>query len=440
VDPLTVWIIKQLGDSVSGPGRRKLSELLLGDPVQRALRKPTEFALIAAVDSVLGENASSQERQRAFDILGMFWTSDLEIAGTGTTLTEVLQTIVARAIDRANAPVGLPGEITTTTLTSLSDELGIRIDGDEFAAVFIRAWLDAVRNESISNEVLHPLANMLAHEQTQAQIAGYRATDQMALRGLEERLNESLRATLQSFYEQGVRDGGVTTLGGLQWYEIHVAPADRLMHEIHDDYRSGFNATLEALRAGQPRRVPAGPRAGRELMERRWRTAGRWNEFRSRPLQPAGNGVTGGAASGGDVENAMRQLKAARERKIAGRSEVVIIARELLKGRPDGAFGASLEGPLMTYVEAVEGFKRSDAELSTTWYSAYIEKFNKLMEWGDDPHLRSNYEEISGVTDLKGQLAHAIDYVLNTAMPRRWEEYVEARVQLRNACVSAPSR
>src|SRR6202020_574429 len=113
------------------------------------------------------------------------------------------------------------------------------------------------------------------------------------------------------------RDGGVTIERGLQWFEIHVVPADRLMHEIHDDYRSGFNAALEALRADQPRQS-AGPQAERELLERRWRTAGRSDEVRNRPREPAGSEVTGGAASANDVANAMRRLKAARERKIAG--------------------------------------------------------------------------------------------------------------------------
>jgi hypothetical protein len=40
------------------------------------------------------------------------------------------------------------------------------------------------------------------------------------------------------------------------------------------------------------------------------------------------------------------------------------------------------------------------------------------------------------VTDLKGQLANAIDYVLNTAMPKKWAEYFEAYVDLRNACAA----
>ena len=195
MDPLTIWIIEQLADFASDRARRKVSEFILGNPLQRALRNPTKIALSAAVDAVLGEKATPEARQRAFDIMGMFWTSDLKIGGTGNTLTEALQSIVAQAIDRANAPmVELPDGYVATSLTSLSDELGIRIDGDEFAAAFIDAWLDAVRDESLSNEVLHPLADVLAHERSQAQAASNQAATQVAILGAEERLREQLAA------------------------------------------------------------------------------------------------------------------------------------------------------------------------------------------------------------------------------------------------------
>lgn len=115
--------------------------------------------------------------------------------------------------------------------------------------------------------------------------------------GLEERLTETLIAAVQSAYEQGVGDGGMTIDRRLQWFEIHVEPAHKLMHEIHDVNRSGFNSTLDALR------------------------------------------------SAGDLENAMRRLKAVLERKVTGRAGVVIIARKLLEDHPDGVFGASLTLP-----------------------------------------------------------------------------------------------
>jgi hypothetical protein len=392
VESLTIWIIDQLAAFASQRVLFKRSEFLLGDPLQRALRNPTEVALIAAVDAVLGENASPEARQRTFDIMAVFCTPDLKIGAWGNTLTEALQEIVAQAIGRANAPsIGLsPEDVPTTTLTSLSDELGIRIDGDAFAAVFIDAWLDAFRKASLANEVLHPLADLLAHEQSQAQAERNEAATQAPLLGREQRLNETLMSAVQSAYEQGIREGDATIERRLQWFDIHVVPADKLMYEIHDDYRSAFNSTLDALRSGD------------------------------------------------DLEDAMRRLKALRERKVAGRRGAVIAARKLLQNRPDAVFGASLDAPLTKYLEAVEGFQRSDAELNTTWFGAYIEKFNRLIEWGEDPHLRSNYPAISGVVDLKGQLAVAIAKVLNTAMPKKWDEYLEAYQDLRHACVAGP--
>ncbi len=382
-DPLSIWIVKQLVGFAAKPAGRHLANLILGDPVERALREPTKTALLAAVDAVLGQNTSKENRERAFEIMGMFWTDDLSIGcPPGSTLTEALYTIVARAIDKANAPIhGLPDEfMPTSTLTSLSDELGTRFDGDTFAATFIKEWLRAVKNAAISNQVLHPLADHLNHEQTQE-----------AMLGLEERLFERVLASIQSWYEQGIRDGGMTIERRLQWFKIHVGPADELMHEIHDDYRSGFDSIRDALRSGV------------------------------------------------DLEDAMRQLKALRQRKITGRRGVVVIARKLLEDRPDGLFGASIDDALMTYLEAVQGFARADAALNDTWFTAYIDKFNRLIEQGADPHLRSNYPEISGVTDLNGQLAPAFDYMLDEAIPKKWDKYVNAYVDLRTKCYTGPS-
>jgi hypothetical protein len=392
VESLTIWIIDQLAEFASQRVFFKKSDFILDDALQSALRNPTEVALSAAVDAVLGENASPEARQGAFENMAVFWTPDLKIGAGGSTLTEALQEIVAQAIGRANAPsIGRsPEDTPTTTLTSLSDELGIRIDGDAFAAVFIDAWLDAVRKASLANEVLQPLADLLAHEQSQVQAERNHAATQAPLLGREQRLNETLMSAVQSAYEQGVRKGGATIERRLQWFEIHVAPADKLMHEIHDDYRSAFNSALDALRSGD------------------------------------------------DLEDAMRRLEALRERKVAGRRGAVIAARKLLQNRPDAVFGASLDAPLTKYLEAVQGFQRSDAELDTTWYGAYIEKFNRLITWGEDPHLRSNYPAISAVEDLKGQLAVAIAKVLNTTMPKKWDEYLEAYQDLRHACVAGP--
>ena len=56
-DPVSIWIIKQLGSFAAKPAGKYLSKAILGDPVERALRAPTNAALVAAVDAVLGVKA-----------------------------------------------------------------------------------------------------------------------------------------------------------------------------------------------------------------------------------------------------------------------------------------------------------------------------------------------------------------------------------------------
>jgi hypothetical protein len=385
VDPLSVWVIKQLVDFASKPARRKLSELILGDPLQNALRKATKIALIAAINAVLGEKASPEAEQRAFDILGMFWNDDLKVTTSDdATITEALQSIVTSGINKANAPLeGLSAEeyLPTTSLTSLSDELGIRIDADAFAAAFISAWLKAIRDESLTNHDLQQLAQLLAHEQTQHQI------DQMHV-GYEQRLIDTVWVAFQSLYEQLLRDGDLSDERRRQWFDLHVDPAHQLMGEIAADYQSGFGETLDALRSGL------------------------------------------------GLEETMQRLKTLRRRKSFTRSSLEVIARKL---RADPAlFGSSLDASLLKYVEAAEAFKRSDSPLYRTWYTHYIDKFNDLIDQGQDPHLRENYSGIAGVVDLQGQLAVPLEEVVDVVLPQRWFEYFEAYIDLRSACAAGP--
>jgi hypothetical protein len=386
-DPLSLWVIKQLVGAASHPLRTKVINLILGDPLQRALKKPTNTALEAAVATVLGDDPTEEQHQRAVDILAKFWNDDLD-ATSGSfnaTITEALYNIVAAGINEANAPIeGLSaGEyFPTTSLTALSDELGIRIDADEFAAAFLSRWLKAIRDESLINHDLQQLAQLLAHEQTQHQI------DQLRL-GSEQQLTETVWAAVQSLYEQILRDGGLTVERRRQWFDLHVGPAHQLMEEIAADYQSGFGETLDALRSGV------------------------------------------------GLEEAMQRLKAIRRRKIIGRTSLEVVARKL---RADSAlFGTSLDAALLKYVEAAQAFKRSDSPLDPpagTWYSHYIEKFGSLIDRGQDPRLRSNYSGISGVVDLQGQLAVPLDKVVDLLLPQRWEAYMEAYEDLRNAALA----
>jgi hypothetical protein len=380
-DPLSLWIINQLFKAASDPIRKslgaKVSQLVLGDPLQRALKRPTDIGLEAAIASVLGEEATQEQRTRAFDILEMFWNDHLDV-GSGeldATITEALHTIVASGINRANAPIkGLPNECPpTTSLTSLSDELRIpMIDADAFAAAFTTNWLKAIRNESLTNKDLQQLALLLSDEQIQLQIASS-----------EERLSETVRSAVQSVLEHVHRDGDLTSDQRNEWFKKYIVPAHQLMEEIAADYQSGFGETLEALQSGQ------------------------------------------------GLEATMQRLKVIRRRKIMNRVDLELIA-EKLESNPK-LFGTSLDGPLTNYVEAIQKFRCSDSPLNTTWYSAYIDKFNRLIERGDDPHERSNYPEISAVRDLKRQLAVPLEQVIDDLLPERWKVYKAAYLDLEKA-------
>jgi hypothetical protein len=62
-----------------------------------------------------------------------------------------------------------------------------------------------------------------------------------------------------------------------------------------------------------------------------------------------------------------------------------------------------------------------------------MEEFVRLIEWGEDPRERSNYPGISGVQDLQGQLAFALEGVVDSAMPARWKAYKAVYLDLEKA-------
>ncbi|OOK65253.1 hypothetical protein BZL29_7923 [Mycobacterium kansasii] len=100
--------------------------------------------------------------------------------------------------------------------------------------------------------------------------------------------------------------------------------------------------------------------------------------------------------SGRGLEETTQRLKVIRRRKITGRSGLDVIVRKLKADK--ALFNTSRDGPLVSYVEAAQAFKRSDQPLDgdATWYSQYISEFNRLIEEGKDPHRRENYPSISG--------------------------------------------
>ena len=384
-DPVTTWIITQLFKAASDPIRKrlggKLSTLILGDPLQRALVKPTKIALEAAIASALGAPATDEQRKRAYDILEMFWTDDQDV-GAGdihATITQAMQRIVASGINLANAPIeGFTEDYApTTSLTSLADELDIPpIDADAFAAAFTENWLQAIHFESLKNKDLEQLAVLLAHEKGQLQVVGY-----------GERLSETMLAAVQSLREQLDRiEGDLTAQERYKWFERHIVPAHQLMEEISADYQSGFGETLDALLSGQ------------------------------------------------GLEEAMQRLKVIRRRQITGRRGLDVTAEKLETDRH--LFGSSLDAPLIAYIKAAQRFRSADERLYPprgTWYSHYIEKFAELIEQGRDPHLRSNYPEISSPPDLQRGLIHPMRELVDVTLPRRWRAYMSAYLDLQKA-------
>ena len=143
-DALTLLILRQIAGLGAKPLAKKLGALVLGEPLERALRKPTAYALRTAVTTVLGENSTEEQRKRAIQILQSFWTADDVHIGdipSAGTITEALYNIVAAGIARATAPVTeLPGYETTSSLSALSDELSIAIEPTAFAAASLPRW------------------------------------------------------------------------------------------------------------------------------------------------------------------------------------------------------------------------------------------------------------------------------------------------------------
>ncbi len=383
-DPVSIWIIKQLGSFAAKPAGKYLSKVILGDPVERALRAPTNAALVAAVDAVLGVKAE-EYRDRVIEVLGMFLNDELsEVTVTPAmrakeihTISGALQSIVDQAVFRAAAPVeGFSnGYLPTSALTALTDELGIEFDATVFSAHFIDAWMVAVKAAaSTTKPELGPLADQLNHEHTHA-----------GLDRLEARVVKLEMVALQSAYQQGLRDGGRLAERRHQWFEFHIQPIDKLMNEINKDYRSGFRTTARALRSGV------------------------------------------------GLEQAMFDLQALQDRRSGARWAAATTAQQHIKDSTGGLFGEPIDTLLGAYFKAVRGYQMADESLYDSWYAHYIEVFRNLLLMDADPHHRGNYSGIAGDHDLKGPTAVQLEAVLDNGLPSKWNIYAKAYVQLRSA-------
>jgi hypothetical protein len=380
VDPLSsiaVWVINQIANEAKDRARRGFTEFLFGPPLQRALVQPTSDALRIAVRGQLGDTATPEREGRAFDVMNEIWTTNLVEWGHRETLLGRVGAIVARALDKANAPVfGLPEEYEpTSTLTALSDELGVVFDGAAFGESFVAGWVTAVRDRAIKGDAaLSELANHLAHEQTRETVLSS-----------EERLGQLLRGAIQSLHNETGVDA--VWIGRERWFRVHVVPIDEAMNELYEDYATGLTETVKALRSGL------------------------------------------------GIDDAITLMNDIRRRKDGRRIRVRAMTKVVAQERARSPFDLKVQDQFSELLVAVDGFFLADLSLYKTWYMYYIEQFEALRNRGDDPSLRSNYS-VAGEQDLTGPVATAIEKVVKEALPERWVTYVECFKQLELSCLS----
>jgi hypothetical protein len=391
VDPLSVlatWLINQIVHEAYDGVRIRLTTVIFGAPLERALVQPTADALAAAIRGQLGDQATPERERRAIDVLSTIWTSHLEVSDDSNTLLGQVQAVVARAIAIANAPVfDLPKEFqSTSSLTALSDELGVVFDADAIGESFVEAWVLAVRDGALTDPVLSELANHLAHEQTQEMVRQLPS---------EERVGQLIRSAIQSSINGG--GGGTEWIGRERWFQVHVAPVDETMHKIYDDYSFGFSEAAKTLRS-------------------------------SRDLDRSH-----------ELDRAISLLNDFRRHKMSSRLDVRIVAEVLAKERARSPFSVEVQERFKGLLDAVEGFIfGADQTLygpTATWYSYYIEEFENIMNRGENPMVRSNYG-IGGDHDLRGPLAIVLANVADQRIPAKWRDYMESFTQLKLSCLS----
>lgn len=379
---LATWLIKQIAQEGAQRAKLKLKAYILGEPLERALVQPTSVALRTAIRGQLGDHATPENEQRAVGVLTMIWTDQLVVIGTADTLLGQVRALVARAIDVANAPVfDLPEEFQpTSSLTALSDELGVVFDGDSLARSFVDAWVLAVRDGSLTDPTLVPLANYLAHEQTQELIRQLSS---------EERVGQLIRRAVQS----AINDRDSSWIGPERWFQIHIVPIDEAMHEIYRDYTAGFTEAASALRSGD------------------------------------------------DIDRAISTLNDIRRRQDSSRVSVIVKAKVIAEANKETPFAATAQEHMIDLLTAVRGFIFGASEtLHESWYSHYIERFEWLREHGKDPMVRGNYDSIAGNHDLRQPVAVVLQDVADKRIPAKWAKYVESFTHLKLLCLPASLR
>jgi hypothetical protein len=381
-----LWVIRQIQRNAEDRVRLGMRDFLIGPPLERALQRPTSDALAAAVRGQLGELATPERVRRAMDVLNGIWTPELVVRSDADTLLDRIRSVIARGIDVASAPVvGLPAEFrTTSSLTALADELGVAFDAAEFGLAFGEAWLRAVRDRALADPVLSDLANLLAHDKTQEMLHQARTDIQAS----EQRMGQQLRRATQAILEGRRGAQGTASAEREHWFRVHVLPIDQMMHDILRDYGDGFAEAARALRTGL------------------------------------------------EVDHAMVVLNDFSRRQRASRISVRAMAEVLGEERARSPFDVTVQDTFNDLLPAVRGFIfGADDLLTSSWYSYYIDEFERRMHRGQDPLDRASYA-IAGDHDLQTALARVLDMVVDELLPARWEKYVEAFARMRVVCLS----
>jgi hypothetical protein len=163
VDAFGVWLVEQLADA----GRKRLTELILGDEQERALRRAAATAIRATAAEISPSDAGRAEQ--AVGVIGQVFSEPVPDASrTGPVmLLEGLQAGIARQL------AVLDDASLTGTGQSSADVLGV--PGAELAACLTSHLVREIMIRGSRGSPLTALANQLNHELTRLQLARFAA-------------------------------------------------------------------------------------------------------------------------------------------------------------------------------------------------------------------------------------------------------------------------
>jgi hypothetical protein len=172
------------------------------------------------------------------------------------------------------------------------------------------------------------------------------------------------------------------------WFMVHVEPIDALMREIYDDYASGFETVIDLL------------------------------------------------TSGAEPARAVQLLKTLRLEKVRDRQDVVATGEALADARRRRLLHRGLGQDFYSLFTAIDRFTvAAQPEAHLSYYTSFIESFEKIVAAGQDPKDPSLYPISSPRNDPVADAISRIDNCRQVLMPNAWGEYTKAYQRVRLACV-----